>query len=359
MLSAMPVLTAPASLASVHTDCMIRDALPLVTMLLCLPTLQLFVKSGRYLDLVCATTGFALATLYHLCHMLTANLQQAQLLGVSGPAWRTLDVLFAQWLLGRTFGHLMRAKHSLTKGLANFAFPVVVALKFWADPSPALPAIARSLAVITVLTGVSKVALEGPDIFQQQCSEQWNLVLGLFVASFVSFAMPELYPCQYWFYHSLWHVLLGLGYFELYCMLEGQDAIHAALKSRAAARKAAKCAAGHVAQPKGAATAGKWRVRDDGKPLSLSSCCSPLLGKQLEGSISSSSSASSLGLLSDAGATSSSDDEGLGEHAGGGQAPKAAAGRPGRPYKPLGRRIRTPAGVWHWIRRRGDEYASC
>lgn len=32
--------------------------------------------------------------------------------------------------------------------------------------------------------------------------------------------MPEIFPKHYWLFHSLWHVLLAAGYYELYALIE-------------------------------------------------------------------------------------------------------------------------------------------
>lgn len=48
--------------------------------------------------------------------MAPEGLVASKVLGLSGPVWRSLDVLFAQWLLGRTFGHAVAATHSVPVG---------------------------------------------------------------------------------------------------------------------------------------------------------------------------------------------------------------------------------------------------
>ena len=53
-----------------------------------------------------------------------------------------------------------------------------------------------------------------PDVMQ--C--KWPA--GLFVLGFVAFPMPEIFPKHYWLFHSLWHVLLAAGYYELYALIE-------------------------------------------------------------------------------------------------------------------------------------------
>ena len=44
------------------------------------------------------------------------GLQSSTILGISGPLWRTFDIICAQWLLARTFGHAVGASHWVTHG---------------------------------------------------------------------------------------------------------------------------------------------------------------------------------------------------------------------------------------------------
>lgn len=60
--------------------------------------------------------GFLLACVYHVCHMDEAGLIASRVLGVSGPVWRSADVYMAQWLLGRMWGHALKASHPITSG---------------------------------------------------------------------------------------------------------------------------------------------------------------------------------------------------------------------------------------------------
>jgi len=60
--------------------------------------------------------GFVLAVVYHICHMNVDGLQSSTILGISGPLWRTFDIICAQWLLARTFGHAVGASHWVTQG---------------------------------------------------------------------------------------------------------------------------------------------------------------------------------------------------------------------------------------------------
>ena len=46
---------------------------------------------------------------------------------------------------------------------------------------------------------------------------------GLFMLGFIAFPMPELFPRHYWLFHSLWHVLLAAGYYQLYALIETES----------------------------------------------------------------------------------------------------------------------------------------
>lgn len=61
---------------------------------------------------------------------------------------------------------------------------------------------------------------------------------------FIAFPMPELFPRQYWLFHSLWHCFLAAGYYELYALIE-QDSL-SMQKKRAAQQKSRKHAVRHA-----------------------------------------------------------------------------------------------------------------
>ena len=65
--------------------------------------------------------GFALASVYHICHLHDEGLQRSEVFGISGPLWRTWDILCAQWLLARTFGHAVGARHWATQGVESWS----------------------------------------------------------------------------------------------------------------------------------------------------------------------------------------------------------------------------------------------
>ena len=62
--------------------------------------------------------GFLLACIYHVCHMDEAGLIASRVMGLLGPFWRSADVYMAQWLLGRMWGHALKASHPVTAGVA-------------------------------------------------------------------------------------------------------------------------------------------------------------------------------------------------------------------------------------------------
>ena len=47
------------------------------------------------------------------------GLHRSEVFGISGPLWRTWDILCAQWLLARTFGHAVGARHWVTQGVQS------------------------------------------------------------------------------------------------------------------------------------------------------------------------------------------------------------------------------------------------
>ena len=66
--------------------------------------------------------GFLLACIYHVCHMDEAGLIASRVFGISGPVWRSADVYMAQWLLGRMWGHALKAFHPITSGMASSTY---------------------------------------------------------------------------------------------------------------------------------------------------------------------------------------------------------------------------------------------
>jgi len=54
------------------------------------------------------------------------GIANAELLGISGPTWRGLDILMAQALLARTCGHAVGASTPIPQFLANLVFPTTL-----------------------------------------------------------------------------------------------------------------------------------------------------------------------------------------------------------------------------------------
>jgi hypothetical protein len=50
-------------------------------------------------------------------------------------------------------------------------------------------------------------------------------VMSSVVAAFACFVAPNFQPTRYWLWHSLWHVFLGVGYYELYTHLTTSAAL--------------------------------------------------------------------------------------------------------------------------------------
>ena len=64
--------------------------------------------------------GFLLACFYHYCHL--SGLASSQLFGVTGHRWRSLDVTFANFCLGRTFAHALGARHPVSVGASQTTY---------------------------------------------------------------------------------------------------------------------------------------------------------------------------------------------------------------------------------------------
>ncbi|KAL3151016.1 hypothetical protein ABBQ38_012887 [Trebouxia sp. C0009 RCD-2024] len=223
-MNRLPIISVPSGLANTNTGRWVYDVMPLVTMAACVPTLFLYYRSKRWTDLAVFSLGFALAIFYHVCHMHVDGLQGAALFGISGPLWRTWDIICAQWLLARTFGHVVGARHWLTQVITNTVFPAVCLYYFW-TASEALPMknIMHTLVAVMLTTLAAKLLVEGVHTLPKYCRRRGTTTLGLFMLGFIAFPMPELFPRHYWLFHSLWHVLLAAGYYQLYALIEAES----------------------------------------------------------------------------------------------------------------------------------------
>ena len=70
-----------------------------------------------------------------------------------------------------------------------------------------------------------KLLLEGWDSFPSYTAGVGLRVISSVVAAFSCFLAPHFQPEMYWLWHSLWHVFLGVGYYELYSHLTSSAAI--------------------------------------------------------------------------------------------------------------------------------------
>lgn len=65
----------------------------------------------------------------------------------------------------------------------------------------------------------AKFAVEGPQTMPTYCPKRGKTSLLCFFLAFVVFPLPEIFPRLYWLSHSLWHCLIGAGYYILYSEL--------------------------------------------------------------------------------------------------------------------------------------------
>ena len=170
--------------------------------------------------------GFLLACAYHVAQMDPSGLPSAVVAGVPGPVWRTWDILCAQWLLGRSFGHAVGASHFVTVALTNVAFPAaVLALAHAASARGAalsLAACSRALLGTVAAATAAKLGLEGHHTLPPVPGHRARNAGVRILTGLAVFPLPELAPSTYWFFHSLWHLLMGWGLHELYLALEGE-----------------------------------------------------------------------------------------------------------------------------------------
>ncbi|KAL4423051.1 hypothetical protein ABPG77_002085 [Micractinium sp. CCAP 211/92] len=186
-------------------------------------TLGLHWRRGRYLDFYLFLTGFLLAIVYHVLHMHPEGIAKAEFLGLSGATWRGLDILMAQALLARTCGHALGARLAPTRLLCNLVFPasLLVYAHLFADGVLTLGVASRVLVLVLLCTLACKGLLEGWSSVPAYCPRLGKRTLACFALGFAAFPMPELFPRQYWLYHSIWHVLMAEAFHLLYYQLEG------------------------------------------------------------------------------------------------------------------------------------------
>jgi len=143
------------------------------------------------------------------------------------PIYRsTWDILCAQWLLGRAFGHFIGAKHPATVALTNAAFPAAVALAARSAAAAGtafnLLTCAQSLLGVLAAATAAKLGLEGAHSLPDLGAGRVRKAAACIGAGVAVFPLPERWPGAYWACHSAWHLLMGAGLHELYLALEGE-----------------------------------------------------------------------------------------------------------------------------------------
>ncbi|KDD72393.1 hypothetical protein H632_c3403p0 [Helicosporidium sp. ATCC 50920] len=182
--------------------------------------LRWYASRRRWWDLATFSLGWFLAVMYHIAHMHPGGLASSQVLGLGGAAWRTLDIVSAQSLLARTIGHALGGRSAAVGLLSNAAFPCLVALHAQVYGAISLATTARLLLLVAGAILGAKLILEGAHTvpaFDTPGARKAGL---LFLAAFVVFPLPEVWPLLYWLFHSVWHVCLASAYAHLYRHLE-------------------------------------------------------------------------------------------------------------------------------------------
>ncbi|KAJ9519818.1 hypothetical protein QJQ45_013484 [Haematococcus lacustris] len=193
LLAKAPVMALPEHLLKPPTGESMFDVLPILSMVACIPTIMLFFRKKRYLDAI---------------HMgAHQGMDVVTFAGFTGAAWRTVDIVFANLLLARTLGHVLGVSHPL------IACEMGIAM------------MSKMTCGCMVMTLVAQLLAEGRAVALHVaerytragvCRALVSIAAGLF-----SFYMPTLRPQAYWLWHSLWHVFMGVGYWELYRQIEG------------------------------------------------------------------------------------------------------------------------------------------
>ncbi|GAB4814400.1 hypothetical protein N2152v2_001446 [Parachlorella kessleri] len=189
-----------------------------------MPTLRLYWRKRRYSDLALFGIGFWLASIYHICQLHPEGLPAASVLGLPGPVWRTLDILGAQCLLARTFGHAIGATTQLVSGVSNLFFPAALMAIGHGMGGLSLAVCSKVLLVIMLATLCAKLTVEGAHTLPKYCRKRVTKVLVCYLLGFSFFVLPEIFVGSYWLFHSLWHLMIAIAYYELYQQLEQQEA---------------------------------------------------------------------------------------------------------------------------------------
>lgn len=220
--ASLPEVPLDKGVVQANTGWFLLDSVPLLTMAPAAQMLQIYWQRRRYTDFSLFLIGFILALIYHVLHMHPEGIANAEFLGMSGPNWRALDILMAQALMGRTFAHALGATSRITLSLPSIVYPasLLIYAHGLADGVLTLGIASKTLGLVLLATLASKLLLEGVGSLPQYNARRGKRTLACFVLAFIAFPMPELFPRQYWLFHSIWHCLMAEGYVQLYTQLE-------------------------------------------------------------------------------------------------------------------------------------------
>ncbi|GMH38500.1 hypothetical protein BSKO_06384 [Bryopsis sp. KO-2023] len=195
------------------------DIFPLISLLSCLPTLRIYWLTKRRADFVIFSVGFVIAGIYHYCYLHKDGLEASEFLGLNGSVWRTLDIVWAYGCLVRTLGHVIGAHHTCTLALTNVVFPVGIIFEIYRNPG--LKLMPLGLGTLIALSSL-KITVEGLKTFPRFSKGHGLRAFLWAFLGFTCFVLPNRLA-MYWFWHSLWHLFLGLCYYELYVDLEREN----------------------------------------------------------------------------------------------------------------------------------------
>eukprot|EP00193_Tetraselmis_chui_P018728 CAMPEP_0177774958 /NCGR_PEP_ID=MMETSP0491_2-20121128/13818_1 /TAXON_ID=63592 /ORGANISM="Tetraselmis chuii, Strain PLY429" /LENGTH=203 /DNA_ID=CAMNT_0019293439 /DNA_START=91 /DNA_END=702 /DNA_ORIENTATION=+ len=185
----------------------------------CLPTIALLWNHGQRMDLAACAVAFAVACCYHACHVDPRGFVQSDFLGLPSYTWRTVDILCAQFLLGRTFGQAIGAKGALLQGIHAVGFPSVAIYQLMTKSGVSLAQLGKCLLGFMLVTLAAKLSTQGTAAFPSYSRAALARIVACFVLAFAVFPLPAHIPGTYWLFHSLWHVFGGMAYHELYSHL--------------------------------------------------------------------------------------------------------------------------------------------
>lgn len=219
MSTVVPDVPINRGVSAATTGILLLDVLPLLTTLPALSILRVHAHARRWGDVAAFGLGFALATIYHVAHMMPGGIGAATLLGVPGTTWRTLDILWAQALLARALGHVLGVRSRPLALLLNAGFPALVLGAGRWRGGITLGTASQLLALVMLCALGLKLALEGSASLPRFGAARGKAAVVCVVLGLTCFPLPELFPQLYWLFHSLWHLFMAAGMVEIYLQL--------------------------------------------------------------------------------------------------------------------------------------------